>query len=90
MIDLNPLDVLKARKVNFLPVHFSQVKLSDYDMLEGNLEKWIKARLRGRYYLSKVPGIDSSGKLKSTPVLGLEDPKEMTYFMLACPHIRRS
>jgi hypothetical protein len=32
---------------------------------------------------------DVQGKLKSMSILGLEDQKEMTYFMLACPHVRR-
>jgi hypothetical protein len=90
MFDLNPLDVLKKRKVNFLPVHFSQIKLSEYDLVEGNLENWVKTKLKGRYYISRVPILDNSGKLRSTSILALEDQKEMTYFMLACPYLRRT
>jgi hypothetical protein len=33
--------------------------------------------------------IDENGKLKSASILALEDQKEMTYFMLACPYTRR-
>jgi hypothetical protein len=89
MIDLNPLDVLKKRKLDFLPVHFSKTKISERAIWDNSLEAWVKTKLKGRYCILKSPSVDETGKLKSNFVLGLEDHKEMTYFMLACPHIRR-
>jgi hypothetical protein len=89
MIDLNPLDALKQRKMKFLPVHFVKTKLSEIHMFDDEVEQWVRSKLKGRYFISKVPSLDQNGKLKSIPILGLEDQKEMTYFMLACPHIRR-
>lgn len=89
IIDLNPLDVLKQRKMKFLPVHFIHTKISDSVIWDDSLEKWVEHKLKGRYCITKIPMVDSQGKLKSTPVLGLEDQKEMTYFILACPYARR-
>jgi hypothetical protein len=89
MIDLNPLNVLKKRKVSFLPVHFSTAKINESAVWDGSLETWVESKLKGRYCIIRIPNIDSQGKLKSVAVLGLEDQKEMTYFMLACPYIRR-
>jgi hypothetical protein len=88
MIDLNPLGVLKQRKVKTLPPHFVKIAiLFDFD---NNIEKWIENKLSGRYCVLKVPEIDSTGNLKSTLYAGFEDQKELTYFMLACPLLRRN
>ncbi len=89
MFDLNPIDVLKQRKLTTLPPHFSKVRISDSELFEG-VEDWIKLKLKGRYCLGKQPSIDQNGSLKSTTFVGFEDQKELTYFMLACPHLRRN
>jgi hypothetical protein len=88
MFDLNPIDVLKQRKLKTLPPHFSKVKISEYDLFEG-VEEWVQTKLKGRYCIVKHPNIDSSGNLKSSLILGFEEQKELTYFMLACPNLRR-
>lgn len=89
MFDLNPIDVLKQRKLNTLPPHFSKIKILDLEIFEG-IEDWIKTKLKGRYCLVKHPGIDQSGNLKSSFYIGFEDQKELTYLMLACPILRRN
>lgn len=89
MFDLNPIDVLKQRKLKTIPPHFSKMRISETEIFEG-LEDWVKIRLKGRYYIAKKPSIDNTGNLKSTFFIGFEDQKELTYFMLACPHLRRN
>lgn len=89
MIDLNPLDVLKKRKMNFLPAHFVTAKVPESSVWDRSLETWVQGKLKGRYCILKSPAIDETGKLKSVSILGLEDQKEMTFFMLACPYTRR-
>ena len=89
MFDLNPIDVLKQRKLKTIPPHFSKIKVSDSEVFEG-LEDWVKTKLKGRYCLAKQPSIDKNGVLRSTLFLGLEDQKELTYLMLACPLLRRN
>jgi hypothetical protein len=89
MLDLNPLDILKNRKMSFLPTHFVTAKISEAALWDNTLEHWVEIKLKGRYCITKIPLIDEQGKLRSFPILGLEDQKEMTYFMLACPYTRR-
>jgi hypothetical protein len=89
MFDLNPIDVLKQRKLKTLPPHFSKMKISDSELFEG-VEDWVKTKLKGRYCLVKSPGIDENGNLKSSTYVGFEQQKELTYFMLACPILRRN
>jgi hypothetical protein len=89
MFDLNPIDVLKQRKLKTLPPHFSKIKISDSEIFEG-VEEWVQTKLKGRYCLVRYPAIDQDGNLKSNTFLGLEDQKELTYFMLACTNLRRN
>jgi hypothetical protein len=34
--------------------------------------------------------VDQSGKMATSTFLGFEDQKELTYFILACPYLRRN
>ena len=90
MFDLNPIDVLKQRKVKTLPPHFSKVTVSDIELFEGDIQSWIENKLTGRYCVLRSPSIDKDGKLKSATFVAFEEQKELTYFMLACPHLRRN
>lgn len=88
MLDLNPIDVLKKRQVNFLPVHFSKIKL-DRSMSDHDIEKWIKSKLKGRYFIGNISDVGSDNRLKVFSSIAFEDHKELTYFVLACPFYRR-
>jgi hypothetical protein len=88
MFNINPLDVLNQRKLNFIPVHFAKTKL--HYLGEANeIEDWILKKLKGRYAYVKAPDIDKDGHLKTATFVAFEDQKEITYFMLACPYLRR-
>ena len=89
MFNLNPLDVLKQRKLKTLPPHFSKVRISEFEIFEG-IEEWIQNKLKGRYCIVRHPGIDQTDNLKSSLFVGFEEQKELTYFMLACPILRRN
>ena len=90
MFDLNPIDVLKQRKLNTLPPHFSKFKIADSETLNFDFEDWIKTKLKGRYCVVRSPNLDKDGKVKSATFVAFEEQKELTYFMLACPHLRRN
>lgn len=89
MLDINPIQLLKKREVSFLPSHFATVKI-DRAYLDENIEKWIKTRLKGRYCITSKPMISDNNKVKIFNVIGFEDQKELTFFMLACPFFRRT
>jgi hypothetical protein len=87
--EINPLNVFNERFVDSTPIHFVKTKLSGSELIETELIDWIDAKLKGRYSLSYEPEIDSQGKLRLSTFVGFEDQKELTYFILACPHLRR-
>ncbi len=89
MFNLNPIDVLKQRKLKTAAPHFKKIHISEAEVFNG-IEDWVKTKLKGRYYMLRRPGIDSQGKLSSFTYIGFEDPKELTFFMLACPQLRRN
>jgi hypothetical protein len=89
MIELNPLDVLGLRKMDRIPPHFFKTELREGEIFNHELEDWIKLRLKGRYSLRQIPSVDKDGKLKTPTYVGFEEEKELTYFMLACPNLRR-
>lgn len=89
MISLNPLNVLKKRKVSHLPVHFSKMKINDGDLFDEKVENWIISKLSGRYSLVHLPAINEDNTLRVSAFVGFENHKELTYFALACPYIRR-
>jgi hypothetical protein len=90
MYDLNPLDVLKQREVKTLPPHFIKCKLSDALFIEADVRRWVRSKLKGRFCIVDTPAISDKGQLVSATVIGFEDQKELTYFMLACPYMRRN
>lgn len=54
---------------------------NDWTLDTSSLKRWIQYKLAGRFCI-----IDTDPK---TITIGFEDEKELTYFVLACPHIRR-
>jgi hypothetical protein len=90
MIEINALDALSLRKTDIIPIHFSKMKLSEKEIYNNSIEDWIKAKLKGRYFIKKYPSIDNDGKFKSSIFVGFEIQSELTHFILACPHLRRN
>ena len=90
MIEINALDALSLRKIDIIPIHFSKMKLSEKEIYNNSIEDWIKAKLKGRYFIKKYPSIDNDGKFKSSIFVGFEIQSELTHFILACPHLRRN
>lgn len=88
--NVNPLDVLGKRSLKSIPVHFSKIKISNNELFEKNIVTWIETKLNGRYAINCLPDVDNHGKLKISTFVGFENQKELTYFLLACPHIRRN
>jgi len=92
MIEYNHLDLLKRRRLDYLPEHFLTGRIQEKDFFINNekLLSWIKSNLKGRFSLVSVPMISNNEKLKSEYVVAFEIHSELTYFLLACPYIRRN
>lgn len=87
--ELNPLGILKMRKLNFIPEHFS--KITTYNFLDVKLlDHWITFNLNSRYAIKRQYVVDSENKMIEALEIGIEDPKEITLLTLGCPHLHNS
>jgi hypothetical protein len=85
--EVNPLGVLKLRKLSFIPEHFTKisVELTDIKLLDH----WINYHLNSRYAIKKTFSLDTNKKMVEVMEIGLEDPKEILMLTLGCPYIHR-
>jgi len=90
MLELSALDVVKCRKIDYVPVHFAKIKISDKTHIDDQIEHWVANRLKGRYCIYSAPSINHLGAMNTSSFLAFEDKKELTYFILACPFLRRN
>ena len=85
MLDISPLSILKKRRVNWAPPSFHMFQLNSNEFLWDNtIADWIEYKLKGRYCL-----MNQETNTGTKSMVGFEDEKELTYFMLACPYTRR-
>ena len=84
----NPLDVLGVKQVKFLPPHFETVDLRMKYNLEQSLANWISRNIKNRFYIGKNVSLDDENKIVNVCTVGFEETKDMSYFMLACPHLK--
>lgn len=83
----NPLNFLNLRKLEVPPPYFEYVSISLRYNLEDALSLWITENLKGRYYIGKsVDLIDNS--IETVLKIGFENPKELSFFTLACPLLK--
>ena len=85
---INPLNVFELRQVKSALPHFEYVNLPMKYNLEESLVKWIKQHLKHRFYAGKNVTLNSDNKLTQVLTIGFEETKDMSYFMLACPHLK--
>ena len=84
----NPYEVFQVRKVKTAIPYFEYVNLPSQYNMEDSLNKWIRSNLKNRYYIGRKVTLDSENKLQQVITVGFEENKEMSYFMLACPHLK--
>ena len=85
---INPLNVFEARQVKSAPPHFEYVNLPMKYNLEDSLVKWINNNLKHRFYIGANVQLNDENKLSQVLTVGFEEAKDMSYFMLACPHLK--
>ena len=86
--DPNPLDVLGLRRVKFCPPHFATVDIKRKYNIDRAICDWIDSNLSGRYFFGNAIGFDDMKNLHQTLRIGFEQEKELSFFMLACPHLK--
>jgi len=85
---LNPLDVLEIRRVDFCSPKFATANIEKSYNIEQAIVDWIEEHMTGRFYFGPNVILDEDNSLKSVYTVGFEQKKEMSYFMLACPHLK--
>lgn len=85
---VNPLEFFDLRRADYLPPHFEVVTTQMMYNLQESITKWIRYNLKGRYYIGKGITLTADNSVESVLKIGFEDPKEASYFMLACPHLK--
>tara|TARA_B110000503_G_scaffold68570_1_gene107049 strand:+ start:4623 stop:4898 length:276 start_codon:yes stop_codon:yes gene_type:complete len=83
----NPLNFFNLRKLKVPPRHFEYINLQMKYNLEDALVKWIEEHLKGRFYVGKTLDVNN-GTITTLIKVGFEEPKEISYFTLACPHLK--
>lgn len=84
---VNPLNVLKVRRVEFCPPYFETVQIDPAYNLARAVDEWIFYNLSGRYFIGT--SVDArDGAIKQKIKIGFEKPSELSYFMLACPLLK--
>ena len=81
-------DYFEIRRLSYEPSHLATIDLPHTYNIETAISKWIESNLKKRYYLKKVVGLTRENKIESVLRAGFEDPKELSYFTLACPHLK--
>tara|TARA_R110000851_G_scaffold149970_2_gene290706 strand:+ start:5447 stop:5710 length:264 start_codon:yes stop_codon:yes gene_type:complete len=80
----NPLNVFNLRTLTIPAPHFEYCTIPmTYNLLDA-ITNWVKDNLKGRYYIGPAIDLDQRPVLK----IGFEEPKELSYFMLACPLLK--
>ena len=84
----NKLDYYGVRQPHRPTPHFEYIYLPQRYNLEITIQKWISLNLKGRFYVGKGVHIDQTNKISESLKVGFEEPKELSYFTLACPHLK--
>lgn len=84
----NLLDFLNLRQPKIAPPHFQYVYIPVQYNLEETIVRWISCNLKGRFYVGKGTNITKENKILDFLKIGFEEPKELSYFTLACPHLK--
>lgn len=84
----NPLNFFEIRKVKAPIDHFEYVVVPMRYNLEDAVSKWIEHNLRGRFYIGRTLSVNNLNKSEPYIKIGFEEPKELSYFNLACPHLK--
>lgn len=84
----NPLDFFGVRQSSSPPAHFEYVSIPMQYNLENTIKRWISIHLKGRFYVGKAVIFTKNNKIEECLRIGFEDTKELSYFSLACPHLK--
>jgi len=86
--DPNPLNLFELRRLKIPPPHCEYINLPLKYNFEQSITKWIYDNLKGRFYVGRTVCLKEEGGTEIVCKVGFEDPKELSYFTLACPLLK--
>ena len=84
----NPLNFFDIRKLDYPGSHLEYMEISPNYNIEKAISNRIMANLKSRFYVGKNLTVNEGNEITSKLKIGFEDPKELSYFALACPHLK--
>jgi len=81
-------DFFEIRRLSYESSHLTTIDLPHTYNIENAISKWIDSNLKKRYFLKRVIGLTKQNKIETVLRAGFEDPKELSYFVLACPLLK--
>ena len=84
---IKELDVLKLRRVDFCPDHFTTTNTPRHYNLENAIVAWIETNLSGRFFFGLNIELKNN-TIEKVYTIGFEKASELSFFMLACPHLK--
>ena len=85
---ISPQEYFEIRRLRFQPSHLETLDIPQTYNIEDALKKWIDKNLKKRYFLGKSIALTKGNKVEPVMRVGFEDPKELSYFGLACPLLK--
>ena len=84
----NPHNFFGIRRLEYPGPHLAYMELAQgYNMTKA-ICTWIEQNCKSRYYIGKTVSLDSTNSITNKIKIGFESPKELSYFALACPHLK--
>jgi hypothetical protein len=85
---VNPLNVLGFRYHHCSLKHFHRITV-DLSCDMPTIKRWIYTNLNGRFSVNKEVIFNKNGSISESVIIGFEDAKESTLFMLSCPYLEK-
>jgi hypothetical protein len=73
-----------------LPNYFELINISASVIKHHAIKNWVAENTTGRFFLGSVIGIvqrKQHTQIEPVLTIAFENPKELSYFILACPHL---
>ena len=84
---INPLNVLGCREVADPPPHFNYLCVDLKYNIVSSIKQWIYENLKSRFYMGECLVLENN-QFSVQIKIGFEEPKEASFFLLACPLLK--
>lgn len=86
-VKINPLNVLGCREVQDPPPYFHYYYIDLKYNIVGSVKDWIYENLKHRFYIGECLVLENN-QYHTKIKIGFEEPKEASFFLLACSHLK--